>query len=643
MHAPLLSLSLLGSLLPGAMPLWSTLGRDAYRSSAETTLLALPATVHVSVLDAPASYSFAPVVGSAYVVGVGNGGCNMTFFERGRKSGAPAATWSSCSSPRSESPLSVGPVLTESGALVVAVSNTPRARAWGVSASSPSTVASTAWGPVELCGDAGACNITGEPLVVGDTAVFVAASGLVTLLSTLEGEGESPVVSMVDASSHLCSAEDVFAGPAAAYVPCCGGGEVGFIIVSRDGCIVTFVLDSPSNATVSSSLPSPPGGSPVIAPPSVDAATGRAFYLRSGGGVCCVTTNATAGLVSCPDWPAQCVGFSGAVAPLSRGLALSPPTLDFHGGQAYTSDAAGVVFVVRLDNGKVGSSLAMRGGAFTAPDAVVAAPVLVPGAWGSTRSGNVLLVCSTGRAGVNTSVPNATDGVGACGDGSSDVSSPPGAACLLALNVGNNKDAPHDDDADDYDDDYGATLGYFWAVAVVESSVAAPAGTPPLHSAGRALQAPAPPPTLAPPPLVTAPGFAVTPEGYVLMPSSSGIFVVFQADVAPPGADSVVMEGIIIGTVVTAVLSLCCAILIVSRRRRKREAAAAAERAAAAAELAASESGALLSADDGGGSESYYEAMVPSEAISNALLPMEKDVTPIVTPRRSYAINTLAS
>ena len=514
------------------------------------------------MLDAANAYAASPLVGADVLVASTADGCNVTFFAHAGRVPSLVAWWSPCAPGAPPDPLLAGGALTDDGReLVLATAR----GAWGLSAGADDAGRQLWAAALPLAPAA-------PPLVQGCTAVFAPAAGNVTLLTRpAAGCGpRAPLVAQGDAPV-LCSANDTVAAPPAALP---GGG---FLIVSAAGCATGF--DAAARAVWTARLGGANGS--VVAPPLVDAAAGQAYALADGGSVCCVSVAPA----DCAGWPARCVPLAGARPPLRGGLAASPPSADFHGGELYAADADGVLFVISAAGGAVGSS----SGQFRAAAPVWAAPVLAVGAWGPGKHG-LVLAAAGGR--------NASHGP--CAAAAAGERAGERVSCVVALAVGSNGAGRDDDDARD-DDGYG-TIGRMWVAA------------------------------LAPGAEANASGVALHADGRVFVPTSRGVAVVSsRADAPAAGPNEALLEGLAFGAVGAGVAALAVVLWCVARQRKRRAA-----RLREGLEAEEEEGG-------GGGSSAYMSLGAADEGDFGGAGGGAGAVPAAPAPGRAYTLNGLVN
>jgi len=555
-------------LLCPSSALWATLGRDAFRTSAQAGALpgrAGAASVTAAVLGAGAAYSrFSPLVSAGTVAAVSAGGCNVSFFSLPAH-GADGA-WSPCAGGGGGAdlfdPFTVGASLA-GGAGGLWLSATAARGAVGLAAARGAARAPLFSAPLPLAPVAG-------PLVRNCTATWVGARGAVAVTelgpwcdgAPPAGAPAPPRTALLADAAALCAPGDAVA-KAATALP--GGG---FLVASRAGCVTAF--DDRGRRAWGAALAL--NGSLVAADAVVDAAGARAFFVSDGGLVACASLAAPAPGGACAGWPAgSAAQLPRAALPVRSGLALSPPTADFHGGQLYATDAAGALFVIATASGAVGSSAAHD--AFRAGSPAYAAPALVVGAWGAGRSG-LVLVAAGGR--------NSSHG-GACAAAAGRT-----PACVIALAVGSNGAGRDDDDA--RDDDGAATTGRQWALALGAGVVA------------------------------NASGLAVGADGTLYVPTSRGLVVLAaRAAPPPPRADGALVVGLAVGAGLLGALAAAGAGAAVARARARARAEAAGGGGGAYRALdAADEQGGLGTVEEGTLSEeaSRKTSLAPSWAVN---------------------------
>jgi hypothetical protein len=495
----------------------------------------------LGVLDSR-PYVYPPLLNAEFVFGFPADGCEVVAFPIRARDGATAAnvSWNPCTDAGVAAPLAMAPSLIGDGALLVGGGD---GVVWGVRApprAGAPWAAPLAWAVrFPRHGLAAAP----PPLLLNNSfAALLSSGGSLTLLPLRAADAPPPPA----AAAAGCAPGDAFLAPLTALPAGGGPGALpGVLALSTGGCAVAFSVDlgaaPPAAALLWASPPPPGGGGPVgtaVAPPG----SGAIYHALLGGLVCCRLLNGTGG-APCGGWPGACVNLTaaaGAAPPLATGLAVSPPTLDYHGGQLYVVDAAGALFVVNMRTGVVGASGAASppwaaGAPAPGGGAPLAPPVLVSDAAGKARD-LLLLALPAGAGGA---------GGGPCGPGGGT------AACVVALRVGDNTAARDDDDtADDADDDGGATTGPMWTALLVGGGGSG-GGTP----------ASAFPP----------PAAAVTPEGHVLLSSPGGLFVVYAAAAPPdPAPSEAWLYSIALSAVALGVLGMAVAIACVVRQRRLR-------------------------------------------------------------------------
>ena len=587
--------------------LWTTLGRDIYRTSSATGVLpgrigqssvrvgarlkleardvALrrfrfhlpppppPPQVIVNVLQANVSFSrFSPLIGQTLVTVASSNACNLTFFDHSF-SLIPIfdGTWTNClfsdiSTTTASDPIIVNPSMTASGSLLVVATAALGSVVFDASPSLARQPLYTAQLPFIP---------TGGALVQNCTATWVSSDGLVALqllpegpckgIRTLEASPswfrftrntaprprslQPPPPPQLVSQAVLCPpntyVDDIPDGISKAPTALPNGG--GFLIVSRYGCLTGFSSDGQVlwNASLSLSF----NGSLVASDTVVSSADAQAYLLSHSGLLCCVALGGKgpgfpmAGS-ACAGWRKLRTGpdpdlsslstctdltLAGAVLPIRSGLALSPDTNDFHGGQIYATDAVGALLVVRTGTGVSGGS--SQSGVFKAGSAMFAAPALVNAAWGETKNG--LILVSAG--GHNRSHAGACAAINPSGGGQGRV-----PACVIALEVGSNGDR---DDDDARDDDYAATIGRMWAVSLGETCVA------------------------------NASGFAIADDGRIFVPTSQGLFVISGRPTSPSaGPNEALFEGVAFSSVAVGIFALSASLGCVARQRRLKKA-----------------------------------------------------------------------
>jgi len=562
----------LTALLARAAGLWSTLGRDGFRTSALAGALpgrAGAAGVLLDVLDAGAAYAGAsPVASAETLAAVSRGGCNVTFFSLRARVPALDGWWSPCAA--GAPPVAADASLAGAGgALWLGV--TADGAAVGLAMAPGAARAPLFAARLPLSPAAG-------PLVRNCTATWVDAGGAVAVTelgpwcdARAAAGAQPPVTTVLDSSARAAGAGDGFPHAATAAP---GGG---FLVTSRLGAVTAF--DARGALEWAAALPL--GGGAAAAGAVADAPAEQAYVLGDGGAVCCLSLARAAAGGNCSGWGgAACVALPGAALPLRGGLALSPKTAGFHGGELYAADAVGALFVVSTASGDAGSSAA--GGKFAgAGSPARAAPALVAGAWGAGKNGAV--VVSAG---------------GAPGGGA--------RATVVALAVGSNGAGRDDDDA--VDDDGYATVGAMWQVALPAGAAAAGA-------------------------------VAVVDDGRVVVPTSAGLAVLSaRAAAAPAAASEALIEGLAFGAVGAAVAALAVSLACVARQRRRRAARLAEEAAEEAAEAGFAASGA-----GGDGAYAELDEAAEKGGAAAARAAALADAVDAPAPRRIFALNALVN
>lgn len=343
--------------------------------------------------------------------------------------------------------------------------------------------------------------VVSEPLVVNDYVYMVTANGSLLLLDI--SAGTSPSTS--SDSLPLCSRSDTVHTPA--LLMNSASPPFTLFLISEQGCAAGFDLAGQRLWSANMSLSA---DDLVHVPPAADAAAGRgqALFVTSKGNMCCVDSKAGG---QCKGWSARCVLVvqDDSQVPLS-GLAVSPPSADFHSGLVYTLGSDGTLYGVSTLSGTV------EGGAMpVAVPPISAAPVLVPNAWGAHN--HALLVLSG---------PN-KDQVG---------------PTVLAISVGNSGSAVDDDDAED--DDGNAQSGLVWSVNLPpECGTTTPAsGGISINDAGRV--------------------FVVCPNTIVALDAAT-------APTLPPG--SVDLEAVVVAVCVIAAMVVIGGMGFCVYKRRVRE------------------------------------------------------------------------
>ena len=142
---------------------------------------------------------------------------------------------------------------------------------------------------------------------------------------------------------------------------------------------------------------------------------------------------------------------------------------------------------------------------------------------------------------------------------------------------------------------------------------------------------------------------SVTAEGHVLVPTSRGIFVVYERSAPGSGANETVMEAVVLSAVCSGIVLMGLALSCAARQRRLRAA-----RAAAALE---EQEQLLLGGEEGLGPSlaasagSYAELSEQSSSLGQHLVQPEPEArlqrAPALTPKSSsgrvYSLNALAS
>ena len=397
-------------------------------------------------------------------------------------------------------------------------------------------------------------------LVFNGTAVFVNASGALAVLALPPSAGAGAPTRAATAGCPGCTCGDTFSQPPTQLPPGSPQGA-SFLLLSDGGCATAYSSqgDLLWGPTPPPSLGS--SGATATGPAAVfPAPLQLALFALSSGAVCCLDLNSTSSSAAnaCASWPTACVALDDSLGAYSySGLAASPASLDYHGGQGYIFSSSGALFVVSAVRGAVASSLNASVpwkapcGAEGCQPLPPRTPVLVTSV-GAQRHKNALVLaveglaegaCSTATLGLPQWAPAQAPAAAAAKP----------QACVFALQVGDGGDAARDDDdtlVPDVDDDGGAQAGVLWAVGL-------PAGLESL------------PPTGA---------LAVTLEGTLLVPSSGGFFGLKSPTAAPsPGHNYNLLNGIVLGAVGLGVAGLFSVMLCVAHRRRQRALQAASE------------------------------------------------------------------
>ncbi len=569
----------------------------------------------MGALDASQAYAFPPLLSAEFVFGFPAGGCNITLFPVRSKGGAFAGSWNPCVAVGGA--LTVAPSLTEDGGLLVGGNDTAL---WGLRPPPAGGGGGAPWaGPAwTVPFPGGNLSAAPPPLLLSSSLVaLLSPAGELLLLQLPAAGGPPPPAASV--AGGAC-AGDSFRAPLTALQLARG---LGVVALSSQGCAAAFAVDPAArSARLLWSVRPPLGGGgptgPAVAPPAVagtPAGGASVFFALSGALVCCV--NGTDG-GRCGRWPAappgggpvSCVNLTsaaGASPPLATGLCASPRSLDYHGGQLYALDSAGVLLVVSAATGGAGASSAAAppwaAGALGGGAAPLAAPLLVTNAAGKARDALLL----------------ALPGGGPCGG-----APPAAAACVVALRVGDNAAARDDDDsADDADDDGGATTGAMWLSAVGGGGGSGGGG-------GGA------PPTAA-----------VTSDGHIVVATPGGLYVVFiSAPPSDPAPSNAWLYSIAVSMVALALLGMAGALACVVRQRRLRSLAVLREILEAEEALLAGEN--AFAADGGEGVPAAVSADVLVEGGARApplpaggSLLQDGAGEPAGSGRRSYALKKL--
>ena len=550
--------------------------------------------------------AFAALVGAERLVLVSAGGCNVTLLPRALATGpapsplpAPgsgAAQWLPCAG--GGPPLALPPSLTDEGDLLIAAAGAlvHAVRAAGADAGAVAWAASLPWAPATP-----ALHFYGQ-------AVLASASGALALLGTRGGGGGggAPAPHLPPLPALPCAPGDAFS-QAPTLLPTAGGSAAdgaiaAFALLSDAGCASGFSFNG---TRLWGPTPPPPPGSGTLTGPAVAffVPLQRLLFPLSAGRVCCLQLNSSAAPGACSGWPSgSCATLSpaplpqwerrnqqqhlqqpqqqqqqqqqplaaaaAAAAAAYSGLAASPTTLDFHGGQAYLADSGGVLWVVNAGSGAVGASFnaslpwaAPCSGSGRAPCAPAPplTPLLVSSVGGKAhRNAIVVAVEGLGEGQCSTASGAAARGRAGAGAGAGSFT------CVLALQVGDGGSAARDDDdslVSATDDDGGAEGGVLWAADFPEAQARQ------AHPRGAALRAFAP----------ASPALSVTPSGSLLVPTLGGLYAVRGAG-APGGAGVSygLLNGLVLGVVALGVVALVGVMLCVARRRRLRALEAAA-------------------------------------------------------------------
>lgn len=398
---------------------WSHSQRDVSRDNSASSSLPTIETGVVAQSVLTGLTSLWPAYHSAKGVLVASSLCTVSIAT---PSLAAVVRWDACSGGVGNI---TGTALHEGGIdTLVVLSSHPsgdgRTQVTGLSATPANP--GTLFGPHDL-----GMGAVAEPLVLGDVAYVLASNGTLLLADLVRGGSVHPAPQPV----ALCSPLDSVSQPLVVMqVPVAGGpGASQFSVlfaVTDGGCGSAFDSAGTRMWNMSFNLGV---GDAVHQPPASDSSAGRgtALVLTAQGLVCCVSL--TGGM--CEHWKRRaCVPVTSEAGqlPLS-GLAVSPPTNDYHGGRAYTLGADGTLFGVGTGDGAVEESALP-----VVQPPVVSPPVLIPNGWG-VHNNALLVVSSSAAAG--------------------------GWPFVVAVSVGNNGNV---DDDDAVDDDGEGNAGVVWTV-----------------------------------------------------------------------------------------------------------------------------------------------------------------------------------
>ena len=372
-----------------------------------------------------------------------------------------------------------------------------------------------AWGPVAL---AGGC---GPLLALAGGAVFAAGSGGLLAIAPASGA----LTPLLPAAALECGG--LPDAPAAGSGPVLVPAALGLLLVLQTsrGCLLATPSSGPGAGSVLWRVATPAVWSPSSVSGGMPAADdggsrggGRVYATSADGWLCCYDAGAE-GAVCRGGWAAaggrcvQLVNPAGAAVALTAGggLALSPASVDFHGGAVYTVDSGGYVYAV---------------GTTSAALAVTAAPM-----WGADAGG-----LSAGTPPTPLLVPNGF----ALGWHALLLTSSSGR--VLALSVGDVGPTGDDDDYGATDDDGGVTVGVVWQLQL------------PLDGG-------------APWANISAAALSLTPEGRLLLPLAAGGVAVVGAAADPIEDEPTAVVYALIAAGATTAGALAIALVAAARVR----------------------------------------------------------------------------